>query len=183
MGYGRIFRASLLTPLLALGSSLAQASAAGIGTFSFTPILPPSSPVTEAIPTLGDAALIALGLLLIVIAVRMLRTREGQQRMLCIAVLGGGITLGLVGAGRASALVLTSFVFGADPGNYDCAGITDQPFSIISVTQTVTNNCTVSGKITTSYVGPPGCSLTGSDCDVLAPGASCTLPQESCVPP
>ncbi len=176
----------LLLPAAALAPSFAHATTSA--TFSFTPVAgvpgTPPAAAAAAVPMLGDFALLGLGLLLAVAAVRTLQAKKASvHKLLGIALLATGVTVSVIGTGRATAGVL-SFIFGTEAGNLDCAGVTDQYFNPYDIGQTVTNNCTVSGQITTALQYEPlGCYLGDGTCDVLSPGATCTLPDLKCPPP
>jgi hypothetical protein len=180
----------LMVPALAMGSALARATTSA--TFSFTPLPPAAvspaavSPAAEtapmAVPLLGDVALLALGVLLIVVALRTLQANKGIQKLFSVALLGAGLVLGGIGGERASALVASGFVIGENPSDLECAGVTDQSFPLYhNDTAIVTNNCQVPGEVTTVYQGAQNCSLSGGDCGTLEVGATCTLPDEVCL--
>lgn len=176
----------LVLPLLVLESSLASATTGA--TFSFTPSA--AGPVSGggaaapmAVPLLSDLSMLVLGLLLLVAGIRTLKARKDSGKMLSVALLAAGLACGGLGAERAAATISAVFIFGQEPGDYDCAGVANEPFPLYhNGSATVTNNCTVSGEVTTEYLSYDGnpCSLEGGTCGELPPGESCILPDEVC---
>ena len=101
-------------------------------------ILGPAS--ATAVPTLSPAILIALGVVLAVIALRVLRNNGGAQKIVSIALLGSGVLLGGFGVERTLA---TSAATLAD-ADCDTATITvnlQNLRGISSAENTVSNQC------------------------------------------
>jgi len=56
-----------------------------------------------AVPTMSNSLMIGLGLLLAVIALRVLKQRDDAARVLSVALLGGGLLIGSLGVERSMA--------------------------------------------------------------------------------
>ncbi|MDH4042637.1 MAG: midcut-by-XrtH protein [Gammaproteobacteria bacterium] len=85
---------TLATAGLFIISSVAQASITGSVTVG---------PYAASVPTLSGTMLLVLGLLLAVLALRLLRDQRGAHKLLSWVILGGGLVIGGVGAERAYA--------------------------------------------------------------------------------
>ena len=81
-------------------SSLASASSTmsfAYSVFAAAPASPAAVGPATAVPVTSDALLMVLAVLLAVIAIRALQSANGIQKVLSLAVLGGGLILGGVG--------------------------------------------------------------------------------------
>ncbi|MFT4518821.1 MAG: hypothetical protein ACI9JM_001206 [Halioglobus sp.] len=89
---------------LASAISLAPISSAVFaqgGSISFAPTS--SLGAATAVPTMTDGILIALGLMLVVIALRAFQGQQASQKFLSVLILGGGLLVGGLGVDRTLA--------------------------------------------------------------------------------
>ncbi len=165
-----------LTVISLIGvSSLVQAQAQAIT--SGVSLQPVAS--AAAVPALGSGLLIVLGLLLAVIAARTLRSDKTAQKLLSVAVLGGGLMLSGLGVDRALAAIAISEAIISGDG---CTNPHVIPYTSDSTDTMLINECPNSMKIEGFLVG--GCNseagyaldLASANCkvgQVLSSGGSC----------
>jgi len=94
----KLFR---LAPALALAPVSSAVFAQAGGSISFAPTS--SLGAATAVPAMTDGLLIALGLMLIVIAIRAYQGRLAYQKFLSVLILGGGLLVGGLGVDRTLA--------------------------------------------------------------------------------
>jgi hypothetical protein len=176
MNSSRTFFNTLFASALLALPSLVQAGTATTGSFTFTPGAAAASTAT-AVPALSDALLVALGLLLVVIAIRTLKANRGYQKFLSIAVLAGGLVIGGLGA-ETSIATIFDYTAGEDGISCDEPTTVDpyQSASCDRVPPTLTNGCPVAGSVVNT-VGdcPRGGEKIEGNCDVLDPEGVCNL--------
>ena len=133
-----------------------------------------------AVPTLGNALLITLGVVLALIALYTLRRRQGQK-LLSVLLLGGGLVLGGVGVDRsvANGYYIVSTVEVSDT---DCAGNTE-PYDMFAQSARLDNLCPHPIRVISCNDLPcgqpsPACP---TNVDVDANGGNVFLPV--CAPP
>jgi len=97
------FRQCVILVGLGAASGSAFAGNGGTGIILGPPASGPGSAVTTAIPAMGTPAMIALGVLLAVVAFRFLRQKGIAQKVLSIALLGGGLVMTGLGVDKATA--------------------------------------------------------------------------------
>ncbi len=159
--------------------SVAMAGAAGV-ILTLSPVrVPASTSVPETVPFMSPGLVVALGVLLAVIAFRFLRHRKTYQKVLAIAVLGGGVMAGSWGVNRVEALIISVAV---PPENPVCGG-TSGAFFATGMTGTspylIENQCKTYAIKIDDYGNMPcaPASQVKADADVgdtIAPGASAT---------
>ena len=164
-GFSRLYKNGFTALALSAASSLANAGGGMSFAYSIFAPAPPPPPVVSAtpVPTTSDALLMVLALLLIVIAVRALQSAGGIQKVLSLAVLGGGLILGGVSVDNTVADVPLAI-----PGEgMPCeGGETFNYFPFHGGNSTVTNNC--EGDLTIDSVTTDECAPG----DVVIPSAT-----------
>ena len=130
-------------------------------------------PASVNVPTLNGSMLVALGLLLAVIAVRVLRSKQGTHRLLSWLVLGVGLIVGGIGVQRSEALTSGSVT----AEGAVCAA--DGPVFYNPLGDVVLNNACSNRIEIKSFSVPINCTLeTDAGCkqgQVLEAGASCSF--------
>lgn len=147
-------------------SSLVQAQAITSGV-----ILQPAASASSAsvIPALSSGLLIVLGLLLAVIAAKTLRSKKTAQKLLSVAVLGGGLLLSGLGVDHVLATILELKISGEG-----CTKSHSLPYTSNSADTALVNECPNSMKIENFLVG--GCNGTAGYALDLA-SANCKVDQ------
>ena len=160
-----------LIPHCLAGLALLTASSLSVAQGATNVVVGPlGASVSTPVPTLTDNLLIVLGLLLAVVAVRVLRSQRSAQKFLSIVLLGSGLLIGAIGVDRSIASVLGVVAMGdvctqAGPIDYN----PDAPISL-------QNGCTVDIEIK---------SFSSSECTLDTESAACTVgqvlaPEASC---
>ncbi|MEZ5642747.1 MAG: midcut-by-XrtH protein [Burkholderiaceae bacterium] len=137
-----------LAGLLALAAGVVQAGVPGGGIVGY-------APGSVAVPTLSEWTLIGLGLLLMVVAYRVLRTRANGRLLANLLVLGGAAAAGLGGhslVGSAKAISFTQVEMPSAAG-----GAVSVPY--VNETIEVVNSTPIAQTITS--IAPTGFALEG----------------------
>ncbi len=124
--------------VVALGSLPSLVSA---GSPSVSVIVGAPSAAATAVPTLSSGLTVALGLVLMVVALRFLSQRKAYQKILSVAVLAGGVIVTAVGVDRVQATLPQPVVTFDSPA---CSGSNATIFSGFTTTNpavVLTNNC------------------------------------------
>lgn len=154
---------SKFIPYSLAGVALLSASSLSIAQGVTSVVVGPLGASASApIPTLTDNLLIALGLLLAVVAVRVLRSQRSTQKFLSLVLLGSGLLIGAIGVDRSIAGVAGVVAMGdvctqAGPIDYN-------PNAPISLQ----NGCTVDIEIR---------SFSSTECILDTESAACTVGQ------
>lgn len=158
-----------VTALLA-APSLAEASA-GSGSFTFEPL----AAAANAVPVLGNVLLVVLGLLMVAIAVRAIKVNRGYQKLLCVAVLAGGLLVSGLGAERTLAVIDFNYIAGE--GEISCEVASDIMYNPEIGSVTLLNGCTVPGTVANPEAINCICGTASSGtCNgTLEPDESCSL--------
>ena len=137
-----------LVGLFGLAASAAYAGSAPGGVVGY-------APGSVAVPTLSEWTLIGLGLLLMVVAYRVLRTRANGRLLANLLVLGGAAAAGLGGhslVGSAKAISFTQVAMPSASG-----GAVSVPY--VNETIEVVNSTPIAQTITS--IAPTGFALEG----------------------
>jgi hypothetical protein len=138
----------------------------------------------NAVPVLSNTLLIALGLLLVVVAVRTLHANKGAQKFLSVALMAGGLAIGGFGVDRTIADPVP-FVFGTVEGDLPCEDDAEVEYNPRDA-GTVINNCDTPATVT-PFIPEFSCYELNDDgdCGELASGDTCNLPtanSDACTP-
>ena len=130
----------------------------------------------EPVPTLSGNLQIALGLLLAVIAFRMLKNQRGAQKLFSLLVLGGGLVISGIGVDRTLAVVDPNLVPAAGAVCTQAGPLPYNPFE----DSTLENQC--ANAIEIKSIIAPECAdfdTESANCKVgqvltaTGPGSSC----------
>ena len=140
--FSRLYKNGFTVLVLSVISSLANAGTnISFGYSILAAPAPAPAPVVPAtpVPTTPDVLLIVLALLLVVIAVRALQSAGGIQKLLSLAVLGGGLILGGMGVENTIATVEVLTI--PDEGMSCEGGESNGYWAYHDGSTQVTNNC------------------------------------------
>ncbi|QFU74852.1 hypothetical protein EY643_03885 [Halioglobus maricola] len=156
-------------------------------TLAPTPLpAPPAAPDAGAmapavpVPVMDSVMLLAVGLLLMVVAIRFLRHSKASQKIMSIALLGAGLVLGGAGAERTVAALYADFPIAPNCEGVDIVLNGLEPSQVVNDCDTAQDIDTIATDITPGgdlcYVvvlAPEneGTCMSGL---TLEPGASCT---------
>ena len=146
-----------LVGLFGLAASAAYAGSAPGGVVGY-------APGSVAVPTLSEWTLIGLGLLLMVVAYQVLRTRANGRLLANLLVLGGAAAAGLGGhslMGNANAVAYQVDMTSATGGALQVTwtNVTYTVSNTTAVTQTITSISAVGGAFESDPLATPRCTV------------------------
>ncbi|QFU74853.1 hypothetical protein EY643_03890 [Halioglobus maricola] len=142
---------------LQLMATISHAGFAGAVTTTITATpTPPSAPDAGAmapavpVPVMDSVLLVAVGLLLMVVAIRFLRNSKATQKIMSIALLGTGLLLGGVGADRTVAALYTDVPIAPNCEGADIVLDGFEPSQVVNDCDTAQDIETINAVITES---------------------------------
>lgn len=147
-----------LAGLLALAAGVVQAGVPGGGIVGY-------APGSVAVPTLSEWTLIGLGLLLMVVAYRVLRTRANGRLLANLLVVGGAAVVGVGGhslVGSAKAIAFTEVEMTSASGGAVDVPYVNQTIEVLNstpVAQTITSVAAVGGATENDPGVTPRCTV------------------------